>query len=198
MGGPRHHRVSFSGRRSCFGTEQRPLPLRSHHCQAFESKKQKSSFPRRRCYRFCKLIDRGRKGGSPRERPLVQNHCIFGRADPSYSYCGWGNIGGDVYINDHHCVGRLRSEFPIPRTPEEGELEQSLVHRPQRRNNRDCMRFNPIRVCTRTRWQMDSGALRLLTQTSIIKGPGRTPYLTQAPGRIGVAPCGTRTSRPGP
>ena len=121
MGGPRHHRVSFSGRRSCFGTEQTPLPLRSHHCQAFESKKQKSSFPRRRCYRFCKLIDRGRKGGSPRERPLLQNRCIFGRADPSYSYCGWGTIGGDVYINDHHYVGRLMSEFPIPRTPEEGE-----------------------------------------------------------------------------
>ena len=197
--GPRHHRVSFPGRRNCFATERThgPPPLRSHHCQASGCTKQKSSHE---CFLPEETVLSVLQIDRPERKLSAQTSTeplCFREADLSYVYCGWGTITGDVYVNDRRDFGRLRSEFPIPRTPEDGELKQSLVYRPQRRNDRDRMRLNPIRVHTRTRWQTDSGVLRLLTQMSIISGPGCTPHSTQALGRIGAASCGTRTSRPG-
>ena len=171
--GPRLRRVSFPGCRGCLGTERTP---RSHLAKrsGVRNKNHRTSgpFPRRRCYRFCKLIDR--KGSSPRK--LLQSHSV------SFEHLlRLGHHCGDVRVNSRYYVGRLRYEFPIPHTPEDGELEQSLVHRSQCRNRRDFMRPNPIRVYTRTRWQTDSGVLRLLTRMLIISGPGRTPHSTQAP-----------------
>jgi len=188
--GSRLHRVSFPGRRGCSDTKQ---TLRSHHCQALGIAKQKSSHE-------CSLPEETVLSVLQIDRPErklttqtpAKSLCF--REGRSFEHLlRLGTIGHDVHVNSGHYAGRLKPEFPIPRTQRTGNSNDPGSPTACQ-NDRDCMRLDIICVYTRARWQMASGVLRLLT---IISGPGRTPHSTQTPGRIGAAPSGTRASRPG-
>lgn len=103
---------ALPGSPGCLGTEQMP-PLRSHHCQAFGGTKQKSShecFLPEETVLSILQIDRPERGLTA--QPSAEPSCF--REGRSLVYRGWGTIGDDVYVNDCHCVGRLRPNFQYP------------------------------------------------------------------------------------